>query len=737
MDAHNRPSIRSAWCGNSLLVLDVAGRAGEHPLTGFFFRQTRFLSTLQFTLNGDSPYLCSLAEPAPAILELTYIYPPVEKGGGGGSGSGGAGLKHGILHRDIDLQVKYVVHPASFEMLVRLTNRWQDEVQVDLQWPLAADYATMDEAHFGYRQQSADVRRLPSRESLKFEYTHQQLGLMTEIRCYGADCEYTPEGVVSRLTLLRQKPIELRLYVRAVDADDTIDESSEQLRENRLKEWQTGVAQLHTASETPLIELCNNSLRDLGCMALLEGPQAEWLVPGAGLPLYQSVWGRDALTTAWQAGLFDRGDMLNDVLSMMLRLQGTRMDSERDEEPGRILNQAKRDALTRVAQPVALRSYADFASPFMYIIGIGFHYTLTGSIDTVKQHLPAALRVLDWAHRYGDRDGDGYLEYLTQSKQGPTHQGWKDSENAVVGADGEQIAPPIAPSEIQGYYYAALQYMAVLHAVMGDVRAGLRLWRDAAALKERFNRDFWMEDEGFVALGLDSDKRPIRALTSNAGHCIATGIISDEHLPRLVRRLFEPDLFSGWGIRTLSTKNPAYNPLEYHLGSVWPVENATLLFGLRRYGFNDQALQLATGLYDLARLWSHGRIPECVGGYAREEMAHPGAYPRANSVQAWNQSVLPLLTQALLGLVPVAPMHLLLVDPLLPSWLPEVTLRDLRVADARVTLRFQQSADGGSEFEVVERDGDIRIVRQPWLETFGIRTWDRVHALVQGFLATR
>ncbi|MGH7444580.1 MAG: amylo-alpha-1,6-glucosidase, partial [Longimicrobiales bacterium] len=463
----------------------------------------------------------------------------------------------------------------------------------------------------------------------------------------------------------------------------------------------------------------------------LEGPEDEWLTPGAGVPLYQTLWGRDALTASWQGGLIDGGAMLGDVLTRLARLQGAVVDPERDEEPGRIINQAKTDPLSRLGRSGFDRNYADVASPFMFIIGLGYHYVLTGDKRHLASRYDAAVRVLEWAERYGDRDGDGYIEYLTRSPNGPRHQGWKDSENAIVYEDGSPVEPPIAPCEIQGYWHISLQYMAVLSAAMGERRRGVDLWRRAAALKARFNRDFWMDDEGFIAFGLDAGKRQIRALTSNAGQCLPTGIVSSEHVPRLIRRLFEPDLFSGWGIRTLSSGNPAYNPLDYHLGAVWPVENATILFGIRRYGFDDRALQLTRALYDLARLWPLGRTPECVGGYSRDELAHPGAYPRANRPQAWNQSAWPILMQCLLGLVPYAPLRLLFVDPILPPWLPELTLKGLRVGEATVTLHFRRDERGASHHDVVEQQGRLRVIRQPWLESFSADSWERLGGLMR------
>jgi glycogen debranching enzyme len=243
-----------------------------------------------------------------------------------------------------------------------------------------------------------------------------------------------------------------------------------------------------------------------------------------------------------------------------------------------------------------------------------------------------------------------------------------------------------------------------------------------------------MPEEGFIALALDPEKRQVRSLTSNVGHCLASGIISAEHLPTVVERLFAPDLFSGWGIRTLSSRHPSYNPVSYHLGSVWTVENATIAFGLRRFGFDARALDLAGALTQLAQLYDRFRVPECVGGYQRTEFSHPGAYPRANVPQAWNQSALPLLLHTILGLQPVAPLNLLVVDPVLPEWLPEITLKDLQVGGARVTIRFYRRGNGRSHFHVVSKRGSLHVIRQQPPESLSAGIGDRFRALVDGIL---
>jgi glycogen debranching enzyme len=239
-----------------------------------------------------------------------------------------------------------------------------------------------------------------------------------------------------------------------------------------------------------------------------------------------------------------------------------------------------------------------------------------------------------------------------------------------------------------------------------------------------------MEDERFIALALDPDKRQVRAVTSNVGHCLACGVIDRERLPAVVDRMFEPDLFSGWGIRTLSTKHAFYNPISYHRGTVWGVEQATIVFGLRRFGFDAQALHLTQAMFELAQLYPDARIPECVGGYAREERAAPGAYPRSNTPQLWNATAFPLTVQTMLGLLPVAALNTLVVDPALPAWIPEIILHGVRVGDATANLRFWRDDDGSSRWQVLEYHGTLRVIRQPAPESLSATWMDRITGLL-------
>ncbi|MCC6382665.1 MAG: amylo-alpha-1,6-glucosidase, partial [Dehalococcoidia bacterium] len=332
----------------------------------------------------------------------------------------------------------------------------------------------------------------------------------------------------------------------------------------------------------------------------------------------------------------------------------------------------------------------------------------------VRSLLPALRKVLAWIDRYGDRDGDGFLEYRTRSPVGVKHQGWKDSDDAVVMGDGSNVDPPVAACEIQGYWYAGLQLAALACFFCGErVLAGRLLWR-ARRLKERFNRRFWLEREQFVPMGLDASGRPIDAVSSNPGPLLITGVLPGDRGRLVARRLLQPEMFSGWGVRTLASDNPFYNPFSYHRGSVWPVEQGTIAFGLARYGCWEELHRLAEGVFALSELFVGNRLPEVVSGLPRDDQhPHPGIYPYSCEPQGWSASAVVMVVQALLGLHPVAPLRTLFVDPHLPPWLPELSLEGVRVGHALVDLHCRRTAAGKTACRVVHREGRVLVLRQP------------------------
>jgi glycogen debranching enzyme len=732
-----RPEIWYAWKGPSLFVSNVRGECGTaQPLSGYYYREVRCLRTLRLTIDGEPPWLCEAASLAPDRLAFTLLHPELTTFGGGGSGQSGdeeSVNRHGIPHRSLVLHASCGVRVRGLDVALTLTNHARRPLECDVAWLVDADVADIQEAHEDRRLQQADIeRRCTGGGGVTFTYLHPQLPYRSRIQASGSgDWRCTDSTIAARLRLRPQESIAVTLTVDPADGELPVSSDEQQRREEHLAAWRREFARVTIRKNRVAEAIVTANVRDLASFPLLEGPPDEWLALQAGMPLYPAFFGRDSLTAGWQAASLDRGRSLEATLTRLGRLQSNRVDDWHDEEPGRIPYQVRRGPLAILDINPYRAYYADYASPLMFVISLGHLYAWTGEKRLLAKHWDAARRILDWARTFGDKDGDGYLEYRTRSTAGTKNQGWKDSGDAIAYDDGSPVPAPIATCELQGYWFAAQQLMAVMSLAMGARHDAAAHWRSAAALKARFNRDWWMEDEGCVALAMDPDKRLVRAVTSNAGHCIASGIVGVRHLPRLVDRLFAPDMFSGWGIRTLSSGHVSYNPLSYHLGSVWAVEQATIAFGLRRFGFDERALDLARALFDLATLYPDYRIPECLGGLERSRDGTPGAYPRANTPQLWNASAFPLLVHTMLGLQPLAPLEALFVDPALPAWLPEVIVENLRLAGARVTLRCWRDRTGRSHAELLDKRGTLRLIRQPPPESLSAGLRDRARAFFE------
>lgn len=732
-----RSDILYAWKGPSLLIVSPRGECGaDHPLSGFYFREARFLRTLRWTINGERPWLCEAASVDPESLALNFVHPEIKEPGGGGTGQSGdeeALDAHGIPERSLDIRLSYKVGIRALDIGLVISNSARVPVSVELAWDFGADYADIQEAQSGRREQEAPVGVTANADRLEFTYGHAQLPYRTRVRFEG---QWTVRGerAVTELTLQSQETKELRLRVIPLTGTKDITDADAAERESVLGGWRDSFARAEVPGNRLFERVLENNVRDIASFPLLDGASDEWLAMQAGVPLYPAFFGRDAVTAGWQAGYLDHGQTLAAALTKLGRLQSDRVDDWRDEQPGRIPYQVRTGPLAILNLNPYAAYYADYASPLMFVISLANLWAWTGDRRHLERHWDTARRILDWAREYGDMDRDGYLEYQTRSSKGTKNQGWKDSGDAIIYDDGTPVPPPIATCELQAYWYVAQELMSVLSWIMdaGDDAAAYR--KSAAALKGRFNRDWWVEDEQFVALALDPEKRQVRAVTSNVGHCLACGIIDRDLVPAVVGRMFAPDLFSGWGLRTLSTHHAYYNPLSYHRGSVWAVEQATTIFGLRRYGFDARALDLTQALFELAQLYPEFRIPECVGGYARGERPVPGAYPRANTPQLWNATAFPLAVQTMLGLVPLGPLNTLIVDPALPAWIPELILRDLRVGDAKTTLRFWREEDGASKWQVLHQQGTLHIVRQPAPESLSAGWTERITGLAESLL---
>jgi glycogen debranching enzyme len=437
-----------------------------------------------------------------------------------------------------------------------------------------------------------------------------------------------------------------------------------------------------------------------------------WVV-NAGVPTYTGFFGRDSLTAAWQGALVG-SEMLRGTLARIAATQATDDSAWHDREPGKMVHEMRRGPLSDLDIIPQRAYYGTQTASAMFVVALAEYWHWTGDTAALERYRGAALRTFEWAERFGDRDGDGFLEYERRSARGLKNHGWKDSDEAIRYPDGRLVDNPIATVEEQAYHWIALQRMAEILVALGDSGGADRFAAKARDLRVRWHEAFWMPEEQFYAMALGPDKQPIRSIGSNPGHALAAGLVPREHARACADRLMADDLFSGWGVRTLSQQHPSYNPLAYHLGTVWPVENATFALGFKRYGLDDHLDRLASGLCDAAAHFRNFRLPEAIGGLGPRESPVPSVYPKSNSPQAWSASAMVQLVQALLGLYPFAPAQLLaVVRPHLPEWLPVVTVRHLRIGDATVSIRFERDRDGSTSFEVIEKNGTLFVMEAP------------------------
>jgi glycogen debranching enzyme len=475
--------------------------------------------------------------------------------------------------------------------------------------------------------------------------------------------------------------------------------------------------------------------RDLTALRLydLDTNEKAWTV-AAGHPIYVALYGRDTLSVAWQSAILSTA-ILQGTLPLLASWQGTEVNDWRDEQPGRMIHESHTDPLSALNIIPRGRYYGATTTSAFYSFAVALLWHWTGNKALVAPYIEPSLKALKWLNDYGDSNGDGFYDYKTRSKMGVRNQGWKDSSDAIVYAEGKQVSPAIATCEEQAFAYFAKTFFSEVLWWFDRKDEAKRLFREAKELKKRFNDKFWMNKEGYFAMGLDAKSRPIRSIGSDPGHCIGAGIIDDALVKQTVERMFAPDLFTGWGFRTLSANHPAYDPFSYHRGSVWPVEHGPFALGFARYGLYDHVERVCRAQFDAASLFEFYRLPELFSGHPRDDRhPFPAIYPNANSPQAWSASTVFSLLQSMVGVYPYAPLKMLFVNPHLPEWLPEITLSRLRVADAVLTIRFFRTENGLSDYEIQEQEGKIHVVRQPSPWSLTAHFAERMKDILTSFL---
>jgi glycogen debranching enzyme len=471
----------------------------------------------------------------------------------------------------------------------------------------------------------------------------------------------------------------------------------------RLDRWQRGVPQV-TSDHHGLLAAVRRSAHDLGGLRVLDPDFPERAVVSAGAPWFLALHGRDAIFAAYMSLILDPELALGTV-ETLARFQGTDVDDRTEEQPGRIAHRLGFGSMG-FGQGPASASYGSVDTTPLFVMLLGELRRWGLAPEVVDRLLPHADRALEWITTFGDRDGDGYVEYQRSTDRGQRHQGWKDSVGPIRFPDGTPARGPLAPAEVQGYVYAAYRARSHFAAEAGDP-AGADHWRAAAAeLQAAFNRDFWVDDAGWVALALDGDKQPVGSLASNIGHCLWTGILYEDKAAVVAKHLMADDLFSGWGLRTLAASMGGYDPLGPHTGAVWPHDNAACVAGLVRYGFVDEAHRVLLAQLDAAEV-DGGRL-SVLGGFDRNDLRAPVRYPDPCTTRAWSAAAPLSFLRALLRLDPWIPQGKLWLDPVLPAAIRHLRVERIPLLGGRVTVAVE---DG--KVEVDDLPPGIELISAP------------------------
>ncbi|MBE3587948.1 MAG: amylo-alpha-1,6-glucosidase [Thermoanaerobacteraceae bacterium] len=663
----------------------------EHPGGfGLYYRDTRFLSCLETHLeDGHLLFLSSSTKDSHfAQFELTN--------------SALTRTDHVIPAQSLHFRALRVMDQALFQRL-RLINFNPMPVMISLQFILGADFLDIFEVRGFVRKHRGQM--LPpaiTREGVIFGYRgRDNLPRYTRVSFSphpdGVEAKGNLATVRFSLSLPPGRKVYLYMQIKPVIGEDTPSSPAGRGRGTIPAGFSRAIQKTYhlyarwkeqcTTFNSDNLFLANMLRRNVTDLYALSThyPDLGTIVQ-AGIPWYAAPFGRDALITSWQA-LIINPRIARQSLYFLARLQGREDNPWRDEQPGKILHELRRGELAACGEIPHTPYYGTVDATPWFIILLSETLRWTGDEQLLTELAPNLYRAVEWCRKYGDMDGDGFIEYAVRSPRGLTNQGWKDSWDGVIDPQGNLPEGPIALVEVQAYYYLALKRAAEMGRILGNMAWAQDLENEAEQLKQKFLQAFWMEEEEYPAFALDGDKNPVKTIVSNAGHCLFTGILPEELALKVIRRLFTTEMYSGWGIRTMGKTMGPYNPMSYHNGSVWPHDNAIIALGLRCYRQLHFLEKLATGLYEAAMSFPYHRLPEVFCGFTRRNDGGPVHYPTACDPQAWAVGSMPLLLQTLLG-ISCRGGEVRVSAPLLPPWIQELQICNLSAGTGKVDLEF-------------------------------------------------
>ena len=705
----SRRSTRVLAGSESFALLDAGGDILESPLEalGFFHCDTRYLSRFELKIAGEAPYLLnSYLSDDNAQLRVNLTNPDLEV-------HGGAIV---LARNSIQIERSWVLDRAQMFHRVTVRSYAPAPVAMELDFAYGADFADMFEVRGTKRLRRGEffppavnggTVRLSSRgldgitrfTEVLFDPPPPTLGIREASYLLNLQPD-EPMTLEIRITgeaepgIAAGKPAARRVFAEAREA-----------RRGEVAGLQAEYARISTSNE-----LMDSMLRaSYAHLAMITSGTERGHFTLAGIPWFATLFGRDSIVTALSLLPFNPG-LARGTLRILASLQGSELNAARDEQPGKIVHEIRYGEMARTGEVPFGRYYGSVDSTPLFLWLLGRYVAVTGDLRLAEELWPNVHLAREWIERWGDRDGDGYVEYFGETPHGLANQGWKDSWDAISHSDGTLAAPPIALCEVQSYVYAAQVAIADVATRLdrGDVAAGLR--ERADKLKAAFARDFWLEKEQTVALALDADKRPCRVMSSNAAHCLATGLLDGDRAAALSARLLADDIFSGWGLRTLGSGERRYNPMSYHNGSVWPHDNGVGAMGLARAGNSAGVLKILDGLFDAAVQLRTGSLPELFCGFKRESNLAPVPYPVACHPQAWSAASVFMVLQGLLGIEVRGFERQLVIDkPMLPLWLEWLRVEDLQVGEGSSVSFLARRAPYTATVEILNRRGPVSV----------------------------
>jgi glycogen debranching enzyme len=710
-------AVHQGYC---VMVSEPDGQILVEGDKGLYFLDTRLISSWAMFADGV-PWTLLNGGALAACAARVYCTNPAIRTAAGTIPERTLGLvfgRHvdGGMHEDFDI-TNYGPKPVSFNLELAIRSDFADLFEVKTKSVTRRGSISIDWANDNqvltttYRHEdfSRTLRVTASAQHATMSYANGRLSFNVQIK---------PGGLwhTSLLYDLANGDEWSTAPLQAVD--DFM--SSDAVRVQKL--WQDSVLKIETANET-FATAYAQAIDDMSALRLpIEGTDHMKFVPAAGLPWFVALFGRDSLIISLQNAIVHPEFALG-ALQVLAEWQATERDDYRDAEPGKIHHELRRGELAHFKLIPHTPYYGTADATPLYLITLHTAWMCTGDRDLLATHLDTAERCLRWIDAYGDRDGDGFQEYQTRSPVGYANQGWKDSGDAVMNVDGSLVQGPKALCELQGYVYDAWLRMGQIYDVLGKTECAAELRAKAGVLFAKFNETFWNEADGFYAYTLDGEKKPVWSVASNPGQCLWSGIVPPDRARRVATRLMKPDMWSGWGIRTLSADHKNFNPFNYQTGAVWPHDNGFIAQGMKRYGFHAETCLIAEAITRAAGYFALDQMPELYAGTQRDESNFPVQYSGANVPQGWAAGSIFSLLQAMLGFQPDAPNKRLYVDPALPDWMKELTVRDLRVGALTFDIRFVRKGVE-TEFEVMKgaKNAVSRRSMTEWAKTLQMRS---------------